>query len=82
MNIAPETKRLFGTLRKGAPKTGMLRKGTLRKILSDQRGQVTIEYTLVLVAFGLPMATTFVWLGRLLTEYYRMITFIETLPFP
>ncbi len=82
MNIAPETKRLFGTLKKGAPKNGMLKKGTLRKILRDQRGQVTIEYTLVLVAFGLPMATTFVWLGRLLTEYYRMITFIETLPFP
>lgn len=67
MENAPETKRLFGTL---------------RKALRDQRGQVTIEYTLVLVAFGLPMATIFIWLLGVLSEYYRMVTFLETLPFP
>ena len=65
-------------------KTGVTKKpfGTLRKILRDQRGQVTIEYTLVLVAFGLPMATIFIWLLGVLSEYYRMVTFLETLPFP
>ncbi len=72
MNIATMTKKLFGTLRKGI----------LKKFLRDQRGQVTIEYTLLLVVFGLPMVTTFIWLGSVLTEYYRMVTFIECLPFP
>ncbi len=67
MGNAPETKKLFGTW---------------KKILRDQRGQVTIEYTLVLVAFGLPMATIFIWLLGVLSEYYRMVTFLETLPFP
>ena len=51
-------------------------------LLRDQRGQVSVEYTLVLAAFGLPMVTAFAWLLGVLAEHYRMVTFIETLPFP
>ena len=61
MENAPETKRLFGSL---------------RRFFSDQRGQVTVEYTLVLVAFALPMAGTFAWLGRFrrLSKDYEQLT--------
>ena len=45
-------------------------------------GQTQIEYVLLLATFGLPMIAVFGWLLKLLTEYYGMVTFIETLPFP
>ena len=56
------------------------RPGTLRALWSDATGQSTVEYTLILVVFGVPM----IWLCRvllaILVEQYRMVTFLETLP--
>lgn len=48
----------------------------------DQRGQATVEWVLLLVGFGLPMFWVFGRLLEVLVEYYRMITFLELLPFP
>ena len=50
--------------------------------LADQTGQATIEWVLVLVAFVLPMVYVLNLLLSVLVEHYRMVTFLETLPFP
>jgi hypothetical protein len=55
----------------------------LRDILSaDQRGQMTVEWSLLLAAFGLPMIYLFSVLLAMLMEYYRMLSLVLTLPFP
>lgn len=48
----------------------------------DQAGQTAIEWTLVLVAFGLPMIYVFAMLLAILAAHYRMVVFLESLPFP
>jgi Flp pilus assembly pilin Flp len=48
----------------------------------DQRGQATVEYVLLLAVFGIPMMWVFATLLALMSEYYGMITFMETLPIP
>ncbi len=50
-------------------------------LFADQTGQVTIEWTLVLVVFGLPMIYIFGMLLSIMAEYYRQTTFLVTLPF-
>ncbi len=47
-----------------------------------EQGQTTIEWTLLLAGFGIPMMVAIRWLLGAMTEYYRMISFLETLPFP
>lgn len=49
---------------------------------ADQAGQATIEWTLLLVCFGIPMIYVLSLLLSALTHYYRMVTFFETLPYP
>jgi len=49
---------------------------------TDEAGQATVEYVLLLAAFGLPMMYVFAVLLALMSEYYGMVTFLETLPFP
>lgn len=48
----------------------------------DQAGQVTVEWTLLIVAFGIPMIWLFWLMLTTLVEYYRMIVCILSLPFP
>ena len=55
---------------------------TFGKLAGDSRGQVTVEWTLILAGFALPMIYVFKLLGSVLAEHYKMITFFETLPFP
>ena len=54
----------------------------LRRLWADERGQTTIEYALLLVAIGLPAIGVFGLLVSILAENYRMVTFLELLPFP
>ena len=54
---------------------------TWLELFGDQTGQTTVEWTLLLVAFGLPMFYVFGVLLSILVEHYRMITFMVTLPF-
>jgi len=48
----------------------------------DQAGASAVEWILLLVAVGLPSVYLFAILINALAELYRMVTFIETLPFP
>jgi Flp pilus assembly pilin Flp len=60
-------------------------KGVWRKLVAlhrDDSGQTTIEYALVIAAVGIPAITVFGWLVTILAENYRMLTFLELLPFP
>ena len=54
----------------------------LRRLWADDRGQTTIEYALLIAFIGLPAITAFGWLLAILAENYRMVTFLELLPFP
>jgi Flp pilus assembly pilin Flp len=56
--------------------------GRARRFCSDELGQTTVEWALLLVVFGLPMIYVIGLLLRVLTEQYRMVTFLETLPLP
>ncbi|HUT02150.1 MAG TPA: hypothetical protein VM389_04685 [Phycisphaerae bacterium] len=54
----------------------------LSRLVADQAGQTTIEWALLIAAVGLPAVTVFGWLLSILSENYRMVTFMELLPFP
>ena len=54
----------------------------LARLSGDQAGQTTIEWALLIAAVGLPAITVFGWLLTILSENYRMVTFLELLPFP
>jgi len=54
----------------------------LLSVLLDDAGQATIEYTLIVAVFGIPMILLCRALLSILVEHYRMVTFLETLPYP
>ena len=54
----------------------------LAKMSSDDAGQLTVEWALVLAAIALPMYAVILVCLNLLAAHYRMVTFMETLPFP
>ncbi len=54
----------------------------LKRLWSDERGQTTIEYALLLAVIGLPAVAAFGLMVSILAENYRMVTFLELLPFP
>ena len=54
----------------------------LREILTDETGQATLEWMLVLLAFIIPMIVILNMLLNTLIVHYRVVTFLETLPFP
>jgi Flp pilus assembly pilin Flp len=51
-------------------------------VARDDSGQTTIEYALLIAVVGIPAITVFGWLVTILAENYRMLTFLELLPFP
>lgn len=53
-----------------------------RRFLADAAGAVTVEYSLLLATFGIPMILVFRLLLGTLAEYYKTVTFLETLPLP
>lgn len=54
----------------------------VRAAAGDARGQMTIEWALVLAAVALPMYFVVVLGLNLLVAHFQMVTFLETLPFP
>jgi len=54
----------------------------LRRLWADERGQTTIEYAFLLAVIGLPAVGVFGLLVEILAETYKMVTFLELLPFP
>jgi hypothetical protein len=53
-----------------------------QRLTADERGQMTIEWALVLAAFALPMFYVIRTCIDLLVAHYQMVTFLITLPFP
>jgi len=58
------------------------RQRKLREILTDETGQATVEYMLLLLAFVIPTIVVLNLLLDVLVMHYRTVTFLETLPFP
>jgi hypothetical protein len=52
------------------------------KLIGDQAGQATLEWTLILVVFGLPMIFVFNWLMQIFGMMYAHTAFFQALPFP
>jgi Flp pilus assembly pilin Flp len=49
---------------------------------SDQSGQATIEYALLIAAVVLPVMSIFLLLIKILGNIFGMVTFMLSLPFP
>ena len=60
----------------------MRRLFNILNLSADQDGQMTVEWSLLIAAFGLPMIYLFSVLLATLAEHYRMLTLVLTLPFP
>ena len=58
------------------------RRPAMSELAGDETGQMTIEYSLLLVAFALPMIYVIRVLLAVLEEHYRLVSFLETLPYP
>ena len=54
----------------------------IRRLRGGESGQTTVEWALLLACFALPMIYVLGLLLSALTSYYRMVTFLETLPYP
>ena len=54
----------------------------LKRLGADDAGQITVEWALVLVVVALPMYFICAACLKLLVAHFRMVTFLETLPFP
>jgi Flp pilus assembly pilin Flp len=55
---------------------------TIQAIGTDQCGQTTVEWSLLLAAFGLPMIYVLAMLLATLAGHYRTLTCVLTLPMP
>jgi len=53
-----------------------------KQLWRDESGQATVEWTLLIAAFGLPMIWVFAMMLATLAGHYKMITCVLTLPFP
>jgi hypothetical protein len=51
-------------------------------LLADQAGQASLEWVLLVAVVGLPLAWFCIQGLIVLAEHYRMVTFVDTLPFP
>lgn len=54
----------------------------IARAFSDDSGQMTVEWALVLAAIALPMYFVFTVCLRLLVAHYQMVSFMDTIPFP
>ncbi|HUS48155.1 MAG TPA: hypothetical protein VM098_08545 [Phycisphaerae bacterium] len=52
------------------------------RLHADQAGQTTVEWAIILVVVALPMYCVFRALVEVMAAHYKMLTFLETLPFP
>ncbi|NQU75959.1 MAG: hypothetical protein HQ546_06590 [Planctomycetes bacterium] len=53
-----------------------------RRLCAEERGQTTIEWALIVAVVALPMLVVFRICLNLLVAKYRMITFLNSMPFP
>lgn len=57
-------------------------KEIIRRLIRDERGAVSLEWSLLLAAFGIPMLAIFTLMLATLAEHYRMMSFVLSLPYP
>jgi|GEM_PF-2692898 len=55
---------------------------SLRGFDSDQTGQTTVEYALLLGGFALPIYWLLMILLSMLADFYKMISFLHGMPLP
>ncbi len=53
-----------------------------RSLWSDEQGQISVEWVLLLLFVALPLYGIFRLVLGILQEHYGMVQFIETMPFP
>jgi len=53
-----------------------------RSLWNDEQGQITVEWVLLLLFVALPLYGIFRLVLGILQEHYRMVQFLETMPFP
>lgn len=56
--------------------------GCMKGGIKDISGQMTVEWALLIAAFGLPMIVIFRLMLSALTGYYQMLTCVVSLPLP
>ena len=64
------------------PRTEQTDKPTERTLVGDTIAATTLEWALLLAAIALPSYWTIKVALQLLTDHYRMMTTINSLPFP
>lgn len=55
---------------------------TCRQFAADEAGQIAVEYTLLIAAFGIPYIVLARFLLGWLVEHYRMVSCMLSLPLP
>jgi Flp pilus assembly pilin Flp len=60
----------------------MADKRTSRTFIQDESGAVTVEWALLIAAFGIPMILLVQQMLQLLGAHYRMMTFLLSMPLP
>jgi len=55
---------------------------TLNQLRTDEAGSTTLEWTLLLAGIGLPALVIMNIALSLLVEHYRLMTLVNSLPFP
>ncbi len=55
---------------------------TLSRLWQEEKGATTLEWALLLAGIGLPAVVIMTAALNLLVEYYRLMTFVNSLPFP
>ncbi len=56
--------------------------GVVVRLHRDQRGATTLEWALLLAGIGLPAVVIMISALNLLVAHYRMMTLLNSLPFP
>lgn len=54
----------------------------LKRLHRDQQGQASLEWVLLVAVVGLPLAWFSIYGLLVMAAHYRMVTFVDTLPFP
>lgn len=62
--------------------SGWSLKNLAMRFHADHRGQTSVEWALIVTFIGLPMFWIFKIAVSIMVEYYHMLMFLESLPFP
>lgn len=55
---------------------------SLRRLVCEEKGATTLEWAMLLMAIAIPSVTILAFSLDLLVRHYRMLTAVNSLPFP